>query len=137
MTTEPVFNPVTNAVPTPQLRHHLDIACSRAGLSPSGAQLLHYYANAVWLLPQHPAIARVTYSALAHHKARVNVAVCRWLVDQHGFPATEPLTADVVEVDAHTAATFWIYYPQPDDTTPSSAHLGHLLRRLHALPQPP
>jgi hypothetical protein len=102
-----------------------------------GAQLLHYYANAVWLLPQHPAIARVTYSALAHHKAEVNVAVCQYLVNQHRFPATVPLAADIIDIDEHTAVTFWTYYPQPVDVLPDSAHLGHLLRRLHALPRPP
>lgn len=76
-------------------------------------------------------------SELAHHKARFNVAVCEWLVDQHNFSATAPLSTEVVEVDAHTAATFWTYYPQQNGAPPNSADLGQLLRRLHGLPRPP
>jgi Ser/Thr protein kinase RdoA (MazF antagonist) len=106
-------------------------------LSASGARLLHHYANAVWLLPTHPAIVRISESALAHAKAATNVAVCQWLVDQHRFPATAPLSTEVIVLDDHTAATLWTYYPQPADLSPTPAQLGSLLRRLHALAPPP
>lgn len=138
MTTGPAANPVRNPTATTELRRDLEIACSRAGFSSVNAKLLHFYANAVWLLPEHPAVARVTYTAVAQRTARVNVAVCQWLVDQCGFPATALLSPDVIDVNAHIAVTFWRYYPQPTTgDAPGSADLGRLLRTLHALPRPP
>lgn len=119
------------------MRNRLQTACSHTGLPASGAQLLHHYANAVWLLPEHPAIIRITDSAFAHQKATTNIAVCRWLVQHQQFPATAPLTTDVIPLDEHAVATVWTYYPQPPDLSPTSTDLAGLLRQLHALPSPP
>jgi Ser/Thr protein kinase RdoA (MazF antagonist) len=132
-----LVNPIKNGTSSAEMHNRLQVVCSRAGLSASGAQLLHHYANAVWLLPTHPAIVRISDSALVHAKATTNVAVCQWLVDQHQFPATAPLSTDVIILDGHTAATLWTYYPQLANLSPTPAQLGGLLRRLHALAPTP
>jgi hypothetical protein len=45
-------------------------ACATAGLDTTGAKLIHHYSNAIYLLPAHNAVARVTYG----HDARERVA---------------------------------------------------------------
>ncbi len=65
--------------------------------------------------------------------------VTRWLVEEHSFPATRPLgSSELVELDARTTVSFWVYYPQPNPPQPpTSAHMGSLLADLHAIPHPP
>lgn len=102
-------------------------------------QLLHHYSNAVVLLPGEGAVARVATGR--HDVAQIKRAqdVTRWLGDQHSFPVTRPLPGvDLVQLDATTTVSFWVYYPQPSPPQPlNSAHLGRLLADLHAIPDPP
>lgn len=62
--------------------------------------------------------------------------IAEWLLS-HNFPTVSPIEVDQpVEVDDRTV-TFWRYYPQHHRPAPSAAHLGGLLRELHAIPEAP
>lgn len=132
-------NPTKNGDESPQLRHALLRACELAGLNPTDAQLVHHYANAVYVLPVHNAVARLQHGPQGAQRAATSLRVTRWLVVDHDFPATAPISGiEPIVVDEATTATFWTYYPQSDDDRkPTSAHLGALVRRLHDLPRPP
>lgn len=134
-----VVNPVKSGQETPRVREALRQASAHVGLDPRDAQLLHHYANAVYLLPAENVVARVMFGPQSAHKATLSVTVTRWLVSEHRFPATAPIhDIEPVMVDPSTTATFWTHYPQPISSHKlTSAHLGPLIRRLHALPQPP
>lgn len=114
-------------------------ACAARGLDVTGMQLLHHYSNAVVLLPGEGGVARVATGRHDVAQIKRSQDVTRWLVDQHSFPATRPLPGvDLVQLDATTTVSFWVYYPQPSPPQPlNSAHLGHLLAGLHAVPTPP
>jgi hypothetical protein len=130
---------VTSAIGSPALTAALIFACDRAGLDARGARLIHHYANAVFLLPNEQAVARIAHSGGRARSAQVALDVTRWLVTEHVFPATKPLPGiPAIHVDHDTVTTFWVYYPQPATGAEfSSADLAGLLRRLHELPQPP
>lgn len=132
-------NPTKNGDETPQLRHVLLRACELAGLDPTGARLVHHYANAVYLLPAENAVARLSRGPLGAQRAETSLRITSWLVVDHDFPATAPSAGtEPITVDEATTATFWTYYPQHDDgRKPTSAHVGKLVRRLHDLPRPP
>jgi hypothetical protein len=134
-----VANPVKSGQETAHVRQALLRACARAGLDPSGAQLLHHYANAVYMLPVGNVVARIMFGPHSTQKANLSVAVTRWLVSEHHFPATAPFPdTEPITIDQTTTATFWTYYPQPaSGGKPTSAHLGPRIRRLHELPEPP
>jgi hypothetical protein len=110
----------------------LQQASAAAGLDSAGARLIHHYSNAIYLLPAHDAVARITYGDGAAERIARSQAITRWLVQQHRFPATEPLEdTNPVSVDS-AVVSFWSYYPQPEDGPPlTSAHLAALLRLLH------
>jgi len=110
-------------------------ACAARGLDATKLRLLHHYSNAVVLLPREDAVARVTLGRHDVAQLRRSQYVTGWLVDQHSFPATRPLPGvDLVQVDAVTTVSFWVYYPQPELPQPlTSAHLGCLLADLHAI----
>ncbi|MGH3688266.1 MAG: hypothetical protein ACRDSM_25125, partial [Pseudonocardiaceae bacterium] len=104
-------------------------ACAARGLDTTGIRLLHHYSNAVVLLPREGAVARVTTTRHDPAQIRRSQDVTRWLAEKHGFPATAPLAgSDLVELDAQTTVSFWVYYPQPSSPPPlTSAHLARLL----------
>lgn len=114
-------------------------ACAVHGLDATGARLLHHYNNAVVLVPNEGAVARVATSR--HNVAQIKRSqdVTRWLAEEHGFPATRPLAgADLVELEPTTTVSFWVYYPQPRAPQPlTSGQLGRLLASLHAISHPP
>jgi hypothetical protein len=116
----------------------LQQASAAAGLDTAGASLIHHYSNAIYLLPAHDAVARITYGDGAAERITRSQAITRWLVQQHQFPATEPLEdTNPVSVDS-AVVSFWNYYPQPQDGPPlTSAHLAALLRLLHRAGTPP
>jgi len=119
----------------------LHIACEQRSLDPTGAQLVHHYSNAVYLLPAEDAIARIATGGENPDRLRATQTVTSWLARDRGFAATTPLPgADPVEVDDRTTVTFWTYYPQPAPGAGApltSAHLGQLLRALHDTGWPP
>jgi aminoglycoside phosphotransferase (APT) family kinase protein len=114
----------------------LHVACTRVGLNPSAARLLHQHATGIWLLPADQTVARISRSSDDRGRIARAVTVTRWLAAQ-GFPVTMPADVDQpIEVNS-ACVTFWRYYPQGDRPTPGAAALGRLLRQLHELPQPP
>lgn len=132
-------NPVKSGQETPPLRDALHRACDSAGLDPRGAVLIHHYANAVYLLPAANAVCRIMCGSHSAERAATSVTITRWLTLQHNFSAAAPVPGiEPIPIDANTTASFWTYYPQPDHhRSPTSAHLGPLIRRLHGLPHPP
>lgn len=115
-----------------------------ASLSATGAQIIHHYANVVFLLPAENAVARMATGSRSAALIETSQRVTRWLVDEHGFGATEPLRNSVPVLvrpkNGGTSLTvsFWRYYQQPEPSPVfDSTCLGSLLRTLHALPDPP
>jgi Phosphotransferase enzyme family len=108
------------------------------GLDTAGARLIHHYSNAIYLLPAHDAVARISFGSGAAERIARSQAITRWLVQEHQFPATEPLEdTNPVSVDS-AVVSFWNYYPQPQDAPPlTSQHLAALLRLLHDAGTPP
>ena len=113
-------------------------AAAAAGLDAAGAQLIHHYSNAIYLLPAQNAIARITYGHEAAGQVVRSQAITRWLAQERHFPATEPL-GDTSPVTVDTAVvSFWTYYQQLENAPPlTSAHLAIMLRLLHQSETPP
>jgi hypothetical protein len=113
-------------------------ASAATGLDPTGAKLIRHYSNAIYLLPAHDAVARVGYGRDAAERVAWSQAITRWLVQEHRFPATQPLgDTTPVTVDS-LVVSFWAYYPQPEDAPPLTAgDLAVLLRLLHQAETPP
>ncbi|PWU54787.1 hypothetical protein DLJ47_11825 [Micromonospora sp. S4605] len=130
-------NPVKTPKETPELRRALEVACAEVGLSPVGAELIHHYSNAVYLLPAEHAVARLTMGA--PEPVRSSQAVTRWLVEQAQVSATAPLPGVMpVAIDAATTVSFWVYYPQPASGRQfTSVHLARVIRQLHDVDEVP
>ena len=74
-------------------------ACAMRGLNATGIRLLHHYSNAVVLLPSENSIARVATGLHDVTQIKRSQDVTRWLVEEHGFPATRPLdNSELVEL---------------------------------------
>lgn len=113
-------------------------ACTATGLNPGGARLIHHYSSAIYLLPAHNAVARVTRGRDAAERVGRSQAVTRWLAREHQFPATQPLDDTGPVIVKGAVVSFWAYYPQPLDGPPlTSAHLAAVLRLLHQGGVPP
>ncbi|WP_433229264.1 phosphotransferase [Actinomadura formosensis] len=130
-------NQLTGATNLRQRAHQiLDDACNRAGLDPTGAELLRLRSNAVFKI-RAPIIARIATAPTAAERLPTVLAVTRWLADR-GFPTVRPadgIIGQPMNVDGATV-TFWHYVP----TAPAPAtttDLGRLLRALHTGPTPP
>jgi hypothetical protein len=127
---------VTTGQPDHWLAMHR--ASAATGLDAAGAQLIHHYSNAIYLLPAHQAVARVTYGHDAAERITSSQAVTRWLVQEQHFPATQPLEGTTPVTVSNAVVSFWNYYPQPAGSPPlTSEHLAVLLRLLHHAPAPP
>lgn len=128
----------------PELHAALVQAARTAGLSPAGARIIHHYSNVVFVLPTEHAVARMTPSSRSPQQLETTQRVTSWLAHEHNYgtieplPGTAPLLVYAGPDRAGLTASFWRYYPQPEDTPgPDSADLGQLLRQLHAMPTPP
>lgn len=137
MSTDREPNPVKDPGDTPDLRRALERACAERNLSTEGAQLIHHYSNAVYLLPAERAVARITTGAA--RRVYTAHALTRWLVDETNVAATAPLPGvNPVSVDSSTIVSFWTYYPQPDaKAEPTSTHLARILLALHVIDSAP
>lgn len=116
----------------------LEDACHRRDLDAGGALLLSHSSNAIYLLPAHGVVARVTIGNVnALDRAQRAHAVSRWLTQQ-GFRAVEPV-ADLspVAVRQDAAVSFWTYYGQESCPELGAGDMGRLLRELHKLERPP
>jgi hypothetical protein len=110
-------------------------ACRRTGHDSSGAELLRLRSNAVFKL-REPIVVRITASASAPARLPIVLEMTRWLASQ-GFPTVRPAnTVDQPLFFGDTTITFWEYVPTGDPPA-RTTDLGVLLRRLHALPEPP
>ncbi|MFI6995868.1 phosphotransferase family protein [Nonomuraea wenchangensis] len=110
----------------------LDAASRRAGLDPSGAELMRLGENSLFRLPGG-IVARVSRPGQAAAAAR-EVAVARWLEANH-VPAVQawPDIDQPVEVDGR-AVTWWQELPPHRPGT--ALTVATALRRLHDLPPP-
>ncbi|WP_067468726.1 aminoglycoside phosphotransferase family protein [Nocardia amamiensis] len=112
-------------------------ACEAYGFDPTGAELIHHSSNAVYVLPQHRVVGRVSTIETDADRPRRTYEVTQWLIERHDFAATAPLPgAQPDQFNGYTVG-FWHYYPQTSSTPgPTSKELGRLLRSLHAVPTP-
>ncbi|MEU8331660.1 MULTISPECIES: phosphotransferase [Micromonospora] len=109
--------------------------CRRLDMSDANAVLLRHHTNAVYAVGD--VVVKIAPAEFGLERARAVVAVVRWLADQ-GFP-TVGLSSRLPQpllVGEH-AVTVWQRLDPAHDTPVTTAELGGLLRRLHALPAPP
>ncbi|MFJ9749671.1 phosphotransferase enzyme family protein [Streptomyces chartreusis] len=110
-------------------------ACRAAGLDGRDAELIRLGENALFRLASVPVIARVARGEEWLNKARVEVAVSRWL-EEEGFPAAR-IVEDLDQpflIDGHPV-TFWHLIVEGDRKA-TYRELGRVLRDLHALTVP-
>ncbi|MEU0113624.1 aminoglycoside phosphotransferase family protein [Streptomyces bobili] len=110
-------------------------ACRAAGLDDEGAELIRLGENALFRLASVPVVVRVARGEEWLPKARKEVAVSRWLIDE-GFPATravEDLEQPLL-VDGHPV-TFWHLIVEGDRKA-TYEELGGILRDLHSMSVP-
>jgi thiamine kinase-like enzyme len=113
----------------------LDAACRAAGLQAAGARLVRLGSNAVYALPDHQVIVRVTADPGARAEMERVVAVAAWLAEED-FPANRlvPGITQPVIVDGR-AVTFWESV-QDEEEYATLPELADLLKRLHWLEEP-
>ncbi|MEV2279202.1 phosphotransferase [Nocardiopsis sp. NPDC049922] len=123
------------SVHTPSVPAMVVDLCARAGLPTTGLQPLRHHATGVYLLTDPQIVVRISP---AHHleSQRRALALTRWLKG-HGVDVTAPCGLDQPVVHGDHLATFWAYYPQQGRPAPPPHHLGRILRRMHALADPP
>src|SRR5215475_9948391 len=108
---------------------------NETGLDVRDAELVKFTNNAVFRLPHEGVVARIAGSLVVRQRVPKVVMVARWLAT-HDLPAVrllpdlpQPLTVDGELV------TLWYEVPRAGPP-PTGTELGHLLRRIHALPAP-
>jgi hypothetical protein len=131
-------NPAKHPPNDPALARLLVEACQRRGLKAEGARLIHHYSNAIYLLPNESAIARIGEAIAAGVPADVVHKTVQWLIQDRDFPATAPLDRAEPVRFRQTTVSFWTYYPQPEGwSQPTPSNLGRLLHQLHAIDTAP
>jgi Ser/Thr protein kinase RdoA (MazF antagonist) len=115
-------------------RAALNEACSLIGLDPTDAELIRLGENAVFRLRTSPVVARVARDPSQLADADRLVRVARWLADSD-VPAVRALD---VEQPIRVAARVVTLWESVSDSVEygTTAELGQLLRRLHALAAP-
>jgi aminoglycoside phosphotransferase (APT) family kinase protein len=116
-----------------RVRAALHAACASAGVDCSHARLLRLHSNAVFHLPAHDLIARVSTGEL-HQRIATSLTVTAWLADQ-GFPTIRPVLCTPVPASGFVVSVW--QYVETSEAPRTAADLARLLRRLHALPPPP
>ncbi|GIH71710.1 phosphotransferase enzyme family protein [Sphaerimonospora thailandensis] len=114
----------------------LEAVCARAGLSSRDAELIKFTNDAVFRLRQAPVVVRIAGSNAARTRVPTVVRVARWLA-RHDLPAVRLLSGmeQPLSVDGHVI-TLWEHLPEVGGHL-NGRDLGILLRRLHALTDPP
>jgi aminoglycoside phosphotransferase (APT) family kinase protein len=110
----------------------------RIGVDLSQARLLRRHDANTFLAPdQHLVVRLVPASDEALTRATKAVQLTEWLAAQP-FPTVRPAITDALALDGYVA-TVWHEIPAAPSGRSLSRHraLGHLLRELHALPDPP
>ncbi|MBP2475488.1 aminoglycoside phosphotransferase (APT) family kinase protein [Crossiella equi] len=118
-----------------KLRTALGEICHAAGLDPTGARLIRFVNNAVFQLLAHPVVVRIVLSPSLRYRADNVVRAARWLAE-HDVPAVRllPGLSQPLQVKGHVA-TLWQAVPETGQAT--GMELAQLLKRLHALQEPP
>lgn len=114
-------------------RRALDIACERAGLDSSGAELIRIGSNAVYRL-RAPVIVRIARDPDAVGNARKQVAVAWWLEAQN-YPATRALEIEQPLIADNRTVTFWKSASEKEEYA-SIDQVAQVIRRLHDLDAP-
>jgi len=109
-------------------------ACSIAGLSSDGAQLIRLGENAIYRLQRQRVVVRIARSIDILHDSQKEVAVACWLRDA-GLPAAEPTAHDQPIVVRNRPVTFWKLI-EDSGTQPPLEDLARVLHQLHSLPVP-
>lgn len=131
--------PRSPGTPPPDLDQVVVDACKHVGIRPGRLRLLRHFANAVYLLEEAGAVARVGYGQGVVERAQIGVTIAAWLAEL-GFPATQPLHLPtepenpVVSPVPDVSITFWRYYPQPSKPHDHDlATLGTIAHDLHSI----
>ncbi|WP_144122457.1 phosphotransferase enzyme family protein [Catellatospora sichuanensis] len=112
----------------------LQAIAAAAGIDADHAQLVKFYNNATFLLPNAGVVARVAGSPSLAANVHKVVRVATWLAD-NGYPAVRLKQGLQNPVAAPGAlASLWDYVPPVRQGT--AADLARLLRRLHAMRPP-
>lgn len=119
-----------------RLHSLLTDVCRQVGVPRSGAELIKFTNNAVFRLHHAPVVVRIAGSSDARARVSTVVRVARWLA-RHDYPAVRLLSGYEQPLRVHDhMVTLWEYVPDVG-LPPTGAHLAALLKRLHALPDPP
>ncbi|MGH3276221.1 MAG: phosphotransferase enzyme family protein [Streptosporangiaceae bacterium] len=123
-------DPFTAAAALATLRE----SCQAAGLPCDGAELIRLGENAIFRLARDRAVVRIARNLHVLADAEKEVAVASWLRDAH-IAAAETMGNPQPVIARGRPVTFWKLI---DDTgaKATTAELGAILRRLHALPVP-
>lgn len=119
-----------------ELESALAEVCAAAGLDPSGARLLRFVNNGVFLLRTAPVVVRIVLTSSLAYRADNVVEAARWLAEQ-GVPSVRllPGVRQPVRAGEHVA-TLWEEIPD-SGAEPTGYDLGGLLRSLHSSGIPP
>lgn len=113
----------------------LNKACELAGLESDSARLLRLGENALFYLSAHAVVVRIARTMDYWRDAAKEVSVSGWLADAR-FPAARAhQVAQPVQVSGHPV-TFWQFIEGRNGGRADIAHLGTLLKQLHAMPRP-
>jgi Ser/Thr protein kinase RdoA (MazF antagonist) len=106
--------------------------CRALGLGTEGAEPIRIAENAIWRLPGQ-LVARISRPGGTPAAAR-EIAVANWLAS-HGIPAVRPAPGldQPITIDGR-AVTIWEELPPHRDG--NVREVAHLLKALHALPEP-
>jgi Ser/Thr protein kinase RdoA (MazF antagonist) len=109
--------------------------CRQLGLDPTGSRLLRLGENAIYALVDRNLVVRIARSADTRERVEREVAIARWLAHQ-SFPAVRLAQGlpQVVPADGRLV-TFWELVTETEEPK-STADLGTILARFHALPRP-
>jgi Ser/Thr protein kinase RdoA (MazF antagonist) len=111
-------------------------ACSVAGFSSDGAELLRLGENAIYRLGSVPVVVRIARSADRLARVQKELCVARWLAAA-GIP-TVHVQEDIEQpllIDGHPVS-FW-HAVSGGDREPTQADLARLLAAFHSLPDCP
>lgn len=107
-------------------------AARTVGVHPTDLEWVRQGERAVLRMDGGRVIARVERPGVGRADAAREIAVTRWL-SENGIPVTHPLPVDQPVVEDGVVVTFWYGLTGGPGTT---AQLGDLLRRIHALEPP-
>jgi Ser/Thr protein kinase RdoA (MazF antagonist) len=107
-------------------------AARTVGLHPTDLEWVRHGERAVLRMNGGQVIARVERPGVGRADAAREIAITRWL-SANGIPVTQPLPVDQPVVEDGVVVTFWHGLTGGPGT---SAQLGTLLRRIHALHPP-